>query len=332
MMTCTSRLRLSDPCPMFCSALSLVACLTATTLFTSPAHAQVTFQDGTFNAGDWTATVYFTSGNGGTGSAAQVASGGNPSFYRSVTHNMAPNPSYVVLLHERMGATYDPATQGSIGQINFSWDTKTFSDVAGYGGQSAALTIEQGGVVYISVYSSNALNSWVHKEQLAQVADNFTEFEGVDHPDFSAVGGPLQFGLLTSNTNPPGGAGASTTIVGYDNWFVEISVATSVGPGVEPLAPALAAARDIIAYPNPASGPIEILFRVPFDRRTDLTIYDLSGRRVRSLVSSRQPVGVQSVTWDRRDDAGRDVAAGAYFARLASGDGFHATERVTIVR
>ena len=95
---------------------------------------------------------------------------------------------------------------------------------------------------------------------------------------------------------------------------------------------ALAADRDIVAYPNPASGPIEILYRVPFDRPMDLTVYDLSGRRIRSLVSSRQPVGVQSVTWDHRDEAGRDVAAGTYFARLTSGDGFKATERVTIVR
>jgi hypothetical protein len=102
--------------------------------------------------------------------------------------------------------------------------------------------------------------------------------------------------------------------------------------GETSVAPALAVDRDIIAYPNPASGPIEILYRVPFDRPMDLTIYDLSGRRVRSLVAGRQPVGVQSASWDRRDDSGRDVAAGTYFARLTSGDGFRATERITIVR
>jgi hypothetical protein len=102
--------------------------------------------------------------------------------------------------------------------------------------------------------------------------------------------------------------------------------------GETSVAGALAADRDIIAYPNPASGPMEILYRVPFDRPIDLTIYDLSGRRVRSLVAGRQPVGVQSATWDRRDEAGRDVAAGPYFARLTSGDGFTATERITIVR
>jgi FlgD Ig-like domain len=102
--------------------------------------------------------------------------------------------------------------------------------------------------------------------------------------------------------------------------------------GETSVAGVLAADRDIIAYPNPASGPIEILYRVPFDRPMGLTIYDLSGRRVRSLIAGRQPLGVQSVTWDRRDENGRDVAAGTYFARLTSGDGFQATERVTVVR
>ena len=102
--------------------------------------------------------------------------------------------------------------------------------------------------------------------------------------------------------------------------------------GETSVARALSADRDIIVYPNPASGPIEIVYRIPFDRSTELSIYDLSGRKVRTLVTGRQALGVQSTTWDRRDDAGNDVAAGIYFARLTSGDGFQATERVTIVR
>jgi len=58
-----------------------------------------------------------------------------------------------------------------------------------------------------------------------------------------------------------------------------------------------------------------------------------AGEFVRSSpAASRQPVGVQSVTWDRRDGAGRDVAAGTYFARLTNGEAFRATERVTVIR
>jgi hypothetical protein len=95
---------------------------------------------------------------------------------------------------------------------------------------------------------------------------------------------------------------------------------------------ALGADRNLAAYPNPAGGPVHILYRIPFEQPVDLAVYDASGRKIRSLVSGREPVGVRTVAWDRRDEAGRDVAAGTYFARLISGDGFQATERITIIR
>ncbi|MFN0149633.1 MAG: T9SS type A sorting domain-containing protein [bacterium] len=102
--------------------------------------------------------------------------------------------------------------------------------------------------------------------------------------------------------------------------------------GETSIAAALSADRDIIAYPNPASGPIEILYRVPVEREVDLSIYDVSGRRLRSLAAGHAPLGVQTASWDRRDESGHEVAAGVYFLRLRVGDGHEATERVTIVR
>jgi len=95
---------------------------------------------------------------------------------------------------------------------------------------------------------------------------------------------------------------------------------------------ALAADRDILAYPNPASGPIEVLYRVPVERDVDLAVYDVSGRRIKSLAAGRVAVGVQSASWDRRDDSGAEVATGVYFLRLRVGDGHEVTERVTVVR
>jgi len=87
------------------------------------------------------------------------------------------------------------------------------------------------------------------------------------------------------------------------------------------------------AYPNPArGGSTSILYRVPFGGRVALDVYDASGRRVRSLAAGDFAEGVRSAAWDGRDDAGRDVAAGAYWLRLASPSGFAATERVTVIR
>ena len=41
--------------------------------------------------------------------------------------------------------------------------------------------------------------------------------------------------------------------------------------------------RDIMAFPNPASGPVEILYRVTAERPIELAVYDVSGRRIRAL-------------------------------------------------
>jgi flagellar hook assembly protein FlgD len=50
-----------------------------------------------------------------------------------------------------------------------------------------------------------------------------------------------------------------------------------------------------------------------------LAVYDPAGRRVRQLVSGREPAGEHAVVWDLRDERGGPVGAGVYFARLESG-------------
>jgi hypothetical protein len=56
------------------------------------------------------------------------------------------------------------------------------------------------------------------------------------------------------------------------------------------------------------------------ERPVRLDLFDVSGRRVRTLVDSRLPAGRYDVGWDATDDAGRAVHAGVYFARLRAGN------------
>ena len=46
-------------------------------------------------------------------------------------------------------------------------------------------------------------------------------------------------------------------------------------------------------------------------------MYDVEGRRVRSLVHGGSPAGVHPVAWDLRDDRGALVKSGVYYYRLA---------------
>jgi len=51
-----------------------------------------------------------------------------------------------------------------------------------------------------------------------------------------------------------------------------------------------------------------------------ISLYDVSGARVRTLVNEPRRLGTHTVRWDGRDDDGNDVATGVYFYRLISGN------------
>lgn len=69
-------------------------------------------------------------------------------------------------------------------------------------------------------------------------------------------------------------------------------------------------------WPNPARGSARIAFSLPATGRVKLSVYDLAGGRVRTLLEGERAAGAQSVVWDGRDAAGNVVRAGAYFVRL----------------
>lgn len=71
--------------------------------------------------------------------------------------------------------------------------------------------------------------------------------------------------------------------------------------------------------PNPFNPSTEISFRVPDGgSNVTLSIYDVSGRRIRTLVDGYEPAGTRTVTWFGRDDHGQSVASGTYFYQLTA--------------
>lgn len=68
--------------------------------------------------------------------------------------------------------------------------------------------------------------------------------------------------------------------------------------------------------PNPFTGYTLISYRVSRAERVDLAIYDMLGRRVRTLVSSVHGAGTFAEQWDGTDDAGNRSPDGVYTCRL----------------
>lgn len=72
--------------------------------------------------------------------------------------------------------------------------------------------------------------------------------------------------------------------------------------------------------PNPFRPQTTISFGVVNAGFTRMTVFDVGGRHVAELVRSSVPAGTHTVTWDGRDDQGRDIGAGVFYLRLRTPD------------
>lgn len=73
-------------------------------------------------------------------------------------------------------------------------------------------------------------------------------------------------------------------------------------------------------YPNPFNQFTTIEFNLLKSGFVSLKIYDILGRKVRTLVSEHLSLGYKSVLWDGKNDSGKDVASGIYFYQLKVGN------------
>ncbi len=72
--------------------------------------------------------------------------------------------------------------------------------------------------------------------------------------------------------------------------------------------------------PNPFNPQTEVRFELATANHIRITIYDVTGRKVATLVDEDMGPGPQTIIWQGRDDAGRPLPSGAYYLRLDSGD------------
>jgi len=83
--------------------------------------------------------------------------------------------------------------------------------------------------------------------------------------------------------------------------------------------------------PNPFGSVTRIPFAAPAGTSVRLSIYDVSGRLVATLVDGPARAGRQDVMWDSRDRGGAPAASGIYFYRFEAGDR-RETRRMVLLR
>jgi hypothetical protein len=112
----------------------------------------------------------------------------------------------------------------------------------------------------------------------------------------------------------PVGIGCSQLYELFSGAYRTISVATSSGD--LPLMPHAYLYQN---YPNPFNPSTTIEYSVGTRGRVEIEIYDINGRRIRSLVNQIKDPGRHRTVWNGKNEFDQTVVTGIYFCRLRIG-------------
>lgn len=84
-------------------------------------------------------------------------------------------------------------------------------------------------------------------------------------------------------------------------------------------------------YPNPFNPTTTIRFSLPYKTDVTVTVYDLLGRNIRTLIDNNLPAGNHSVVWDGRLENDAEAASGIYFYRIES-DSFSESRKMLLLK
>jgi hypothetical protein len=84
-------------------------------------------------------------------------------------------------------------------------------------------------------------------------------------------------------------------------------------------------------YPNPFNPVTSIKYSIATDSRVNLTVYNVNGQRIRTLVDENQKRGSYSVEWDGKGSKGNAVSSGVYFYRIRT-DTYSCSQKMILLR
>jgi len=189
---------------------------------------------------------------------------------------------------------------------------------------SLIVTIPEGTVAYqvfVKYYPQNVQFS--APEQKSDLQMVHTHEEGVFSLAAVASGNKVSIPLDICGKR----ARMTVTLVaiGYDNEVLSRSTKEVV---IDNIPEAYALGQN---YPNPFNPVTVIEYELPDDAHINLAIYDVLGRKIRTLVSGMQPAGYAEVRWNGTDDWGNKVGTGIYFYRIETGK-FSKTHKMVLMK
>jgi len=84
-------------------------------------------------------------------------------------------------------------------------------------------------------------------------------------------------------------------------------------------------------HPNPFNPITTLRYDLPEDGLVNITIYDMVGRVVKTMVNTQQNAGFKSVRWNATNDNGAPVSAGLYLYTIQAGE-FRQTKKMVLLK
>ena len=85
------------------------------------------------------------------------------------------------------------------------------------------------------------------------------------------------------------------------------------------------------AYPNPFNPVTYLRYDLPQNEMIKITIYDMMGRIVKTLVNSFQTAGYKTIQWNATDNKNEPISAGLYLYTIQAGE-FRQTKKIVLLK
>lgn len=164
------------------------------------------------------------------------------------------------------------------------------------------------GTDFITEGEIQLLNSPVYNEGV-YLSDSIGELMGsVPHTLF-----------LTANQNLMSSDAGSYSICVYYNGISTLTIPVNIVYDEDP--EGFYDTLHLANYPNPISSSTLFAYSVPFSSQTTITIYNLKGQKVKTLVNEELNKGYYRSAWNLMDENNKTVANGVYFCKLSTASG-----------
>jgi hypothetical protein len=188
-----------------------------------------------------------------------------------------------------------------------------------------------------NAHRARIFNTWLKTEWLSSYRtahpglSNVAVFDWFDFlanpDDFPDTPNRLKeaYGGTSDDSHPNETANAASTVVfatGPNNFLDSAWLAFSTAPTDVQTAERVTAPQTFRLgpnYPNPFNPATLIPYEIQDATEIQLSVMDVMGKRLRTLVQGRQSAGGHCVEWDGREDSGRLMASGVYVVSLRAG-------------